>query len=113
MPLVVLRAAKPLKKHKRTSEGGGGEGGGEGGEAYKDMQKEYNEIFDAWNKGDSHNDIYHLILYWLETYKIYIKEQEHVDDLLERMNFDELRDIVEDFMYGSKYKSLRDEIESI
>jgi hypothetical protein len=78
-----------------------------------DMQKEYNEILDSWNKGDSHNDIYHLILYWLEKYKENIKAQEHVNNILERMEFDELHDIVEDFIYGSKYESLRDEIESI
>ena len=77
------------------------------------MQKEYNEILDSWNKGDSHNDIYHLILYWLEKYKENIKAQEHVNNILERMEFDELHDIVEDFIYGSKYESLRDEIESI
>ena len=77
------------------------------------IQKEYNEIFEAWNKGDSHNDIYHLILYWLTKYKNDIKDQEDVKDILHRMEFDELRDIVEDFIYGSKYKSLRDEIESI
>ena len=77
------------------------------------MKKEYNEIFEAWNNGDSHNDIYHLILYWLKKYKNNIKDQEDVKDILHRMEFDELRDIVEDFIYGSKYKSLRDEIESI
>jgi len=79
----------------------------------KYMQKEYNEIFEAWSKGDSHNDIYHLILYWLQKFKNHIKAQECVNDILERMEFDELRDIVEDFIYGSKYESLRDEIESL
>jgi hypothetical protein len=78
-----------------------------------DIKKDYNEIFEAWNKGDSHNDIYHLILYWIQNYKNDIKAQEQIEEILERMEFDELHDIVEDFIYGSKYKILRDEIELI
>ena len=78
-----------------------------------DIKKDYNEIFEAWKKGDSHNDIYHLILYWIQNYKNDIKAQEQIEEILERMEFDELHDIVEDFIYGSKYELLRDEIESL
>jgi hypothetical protein len=75
-----------------------------------DIKKEYNEIFEAWNNNDSHNDIYHLILNWLTKYKDNIKAKKSAEDLLQRMEFDDLYNIVEDFIYGSKYGDIHEEM---
>lgn len=75
------------------------------------IYQEYNNIIKAWDNNVSSNDIYHMILYWINTYKNEIKNEtvlELVDDILDRMNNkDETNDIVEDFIYGSKYEPIR------
>lgn len=75
------------------------------------ISKEYNNIFKSWKENVSSSDIYHMILYWINTYKDEITDSyvlELLEDVLYRMNNDdETNDIVEDFIYGSKYESIR------
>lgn len=75
------------------------------------ISKEYNNIFKSWKDNVSSSDIYHMILYWINTYKDEITDSyvlELLEDVLYRMNNDdETNDIVEDFIYGSKYESIR------
>ena len=73
------------------------------------VNNDYKRILDAWDNNVGQNDIYHMILYWINSYKSEIKCVEEIDDILERMNSnDETNDIVEDFIYG-KYSGLRSE----
>ena len=75
------------------------------------ISQDYNNILKAWNENVSSNDIYHMILEWVNTYRyeIYDKQlSELLDDILTRMNNnDEINDIVEDFIYGRKYEYIR------
>ncbi len=78
------------------------------------IQKDYNNIFKAWNENVSSSDIYHMILDWINTYRyeiyeIYDKQiSDLLEDILDRMNNnDETNDIVEDFIYGRKYEYIR------
>jgi hypothetical protein len=53
-----------------------------------------------------------MILYFLDNYKELIKTQKDVYDIYRRMSDnDETNDIVEDFIYGDRYKILRNEFE--
>jgi hypothetical protein len=74
----------------------------------------YNNIIKAWIDGKNHSDIYHMISKWID----HTKNQEEynnkkdivdmIDDINYRMyNNDETHDIVEDFIYGSRYNKLR------
>jgi hypothetical protein len=75
------------------------------------ISKDYNNIFKSWKENVSSSDIYHMILYWINTYKDEITDPyvlELLEDVLYRMNNDdETNDIVEDFIYGSKYEVIR------
>jgi hypothetical protein len=74
------------------------------------MRRDYLEIFSAWNKNISSSDIYHMILDWISIYGDLIKSKEDIDNILRRMDSNEsVNPIVEDFIYGDCYKSLRKE----
>lgn len=84
------------------------------------IRKSYNKIIKAWINGKSHSDIYHMILYWIDNPKN--KEEYNtqkdivniIDDINYRMyNNDETHDIVEDFIYGSRYNQLRSKFKEI
>ncbi len=65
------------------------------------IKKEFDAIWEAWNTNVSHNDIYHMILKWITTYKDCIQDQEVVESILRRMSDgDPTNEIVEDFIYG-------------
>jgi hypothetical protein len=75
---------------------------------------EFNNIIKAWIKGYSHNDIYHMILDWIEhniqELSLNINTKNSINDIYNRMiNNDSTQDIVEDFVYGEKYSNLRKE----
>ena len=74
-----------------------------------DIQKEFDGIFWLWNKGGSHSDIYHRIVCWLSKYFKEIQTIQEKHDLLQRTEYDELKEIVEDFIYGERYETLRKE----
>jgi hypothetical protein len=77
------------------------------------IKYEFNNIINAWTKGYSHNDIYHMILSWIkdnihELSNMNIKNI--INDIYNRMiNNDNTQDIVDDFIYGKKYSKLREE----
>lgn len=61
----------------------------------------YKKIFNAWNKGVSSSDIYHMILYWIEENKELCTGgvRKYLQRVLERMDSNESsKDIVEDFI---------------
>ena len=76
----------------------------------KEIKTKFLEIIFAWTKGDSYPDIYTMLVLWLLTYKDEIKTKDEVEDILQRMDSDELKEIVEDILVGMKYFKLRKEI---
>ena len=76
----------------------------------KEIKTKFLEIIFAWTKGDSYPDIYNMLALWLLTYKDEIKTKDEVEDILQRMDSDELKEIVEDVVVGMKYFKLRKEI---
>ena len=75
-----------------------------------EIKTKFLEIIFAWTKGDSYPDIYTMLALWLLTYKDEIKTKDEVEDILQRMDSDELKEIVEDVLIGIKYFKLRKEI---
>ena len=76
----------------------------------KEIKTKFLEIIFAWTKGDSYPDIYTMLVLWLLTYKDEIKTKDEVTEILQRMESDELKEIVEDVLVGMKYFKLRKEI---
>ena len=75
-----------------------------------DLKTEFLEIIFAWTKGDSYSNIYTMLVLWLSKYKNEIKTQNEVTEILQRMESDELKDIIEDVLVGMRYFNLRKEI---
>jgi len=78
------------------------------------IKSEFDNIIKAWIKGYSHNDIYHMILAWIEhntdELSVNINTKNTVNNIYNRMiNNDNTQDIVDDFIYGKKYSKLREE----
>jgi hypothetical protein len=78
--------------------------------ADKEIKTAFLEIIFAWTKGDSYPDIYTMLVLWLSKHKDEIKTQNEVTDILQRMDSDELKEIVEDVLVGMRYFNLRKEI---
>ena len=78
---------------------------------YKECQADYEKIMRAWSNNVGQNDIYHMILNWINAYEEIIEDIEVsvlLQDMKERMeNNDETNDIVEDFINGSKYNKIK------
>jgi hypothetical protein len=75
-----------------------------------DLKTEFLEIIFAWTKGDSYPDIYTMLVVWLLKHKNQIKTQNEVVEILQRMESDELKEIVEDVLVGMRYFNLRKEV---
>ena len=75
-----------------------------------EIKTKFLEIIFAWTKGDSYPDIYTMLVKWFLTYKDEIKTNGEVTEILQRMDSDELKEIVEDVLIGIKYFKLRKEI---
>jgi len=75
-----------------------------------DLKTEFLEIIFAWTKGDSYPDIYTMLVLWISKHKDEIKTQNEVQEILQRMVSDELKEIVEDVLVGMKYFNLRKEV---
>lgn len=70
----------------------------------------YPAIVNAWYTGDSMNDIYHMILDFLEGIRDTADAsiQTEVNDWLMRAKRgDETNDLVEEFIYGESYHGIR------
>jgi hypothetical protein len=76
----------------------------------KEIKTAFLEIIFAWTKGDSYPNIYTMLVKWILTYKYEIKTQNEVTEILQRMDSDELKEIVEDVLVGMRYFNLRKEI---
>ena len=75
---------------------------------------DFQSIMTSWMKDTDTNDIYHMILDFLNEHKTSILNRDLLEEILERMNSnDETKEIVEDFIYGDKYLNLRKELSSI
>jgi hypothetical protein len=75
-----------------------------------EMQNDFLEIFTAWEDEVSSSDIYQMISDWIFQYKNLIKSQTEIADILRRMDSKEsVNSIVEDFIYGDRYRVLRKE----
>jgi hypothetical protein len=75
-------------------------------EALQDLKN----IFEEWNNNSSQNDIYHLILDWINNYEDSFSEElkKITKDIKKRMNDnDETNDIAEDFIYGKYSDKLK------
>ncbi len=74
-------------------------------------QDGFDAIVMAWEADVSYNEVYHMILDWLEEYLDTIKHKDLAKGILNRMyNPDEeLNDIVEDFFVADEYEPLRNE----
>ena len=70
------------------------------------------KIMEAWETGVHQTDIYHMILELLQKQEY--KNQDLVVEILDRMSSnEETNDIVQDFIYDSKYELLRKELISM
>jgi hypothetical protein len=77
------------------------------------VEKGFNAILRAWNKNVSHSDIYQMILTWIQHYKHEINDTSSIDSILTRMSENEpTNEIVEDFIYGSIYETLRQQFKT-
>ncbi len=79
-------------------------------EGKKFYQEAYQGILNAWDSGDGMNDMYHHILYFLESgpEKIYPKLKKSVENWLKRATRgDETYDLVEEFLFGDRYEDIR------
>jgi hypothetical protein len=76
----------------------------------KEIKTEFLEIMFAWTKGDSYPDIYTMLVIWLSKHKNEIRTKDEVTEILQRMDSDGIKEIVEDVLVGMKYFKLRKEI---
>ena len=75
-------------------------------EALEDLKN----IFDAWDNNYYQNDIYHLILDWINNYEDSLSDKlkKIIKNIKQRMNDnEETNDIVEDFVYGKYSNELK------
>ena len=72
------------------------------------VHRRYRAIMRAWSTDVGHNDIYHMIIRWMDEFKQSIEAKQEVKRFLRRArNDDELKDLVEDFIYGGGCEKIR------
>ena len=74
------------------------------------VKLDFKRILESWDNNESTNDIYHLILSWINNYDhTFCKElKEITSEIKYRMVInEETNDIVEDFVYGKYSQKLR------
>lgn len=74
------------------------------------IKSEFFLIFDKWEAIDNDDVVYTYLLKWLNKYKNIVKDQDSINDILWRITMEEPRLIIDDFIHGQNYQSLRDEI---
>ena len=81
-------------------------------ESAKTVYLAYMEIHIAWRNGVSSSDIYHMILAWMETWKpetVHPEVANLLQDYKKRCRSgDSTYDLVEDFIYKSRYDYIRE-----
>ena len=73
------------------------------------IKGEFIAIFDKW-KTENPEILFILIVRWVNRYKNIVKDQDSINDLLWRITMDEYQLVIDDFINGQNYQSLRDEI---
>ena len=73
------------------------------------IKGEFLAIFDKW-KIENPEILFIFIVRWVNRYKNIVKDQDSINDLLWRITMDEYQLVIDDFINGQNYQSLRDEI---
>ena len=73
------------------------------------IKDEYRIIHDLWNKGIQYGDLHPLIVDWISKYKTIIRAKS-LPHLISRLYTDEMKMVVNDFIFGEMYLDLRDEM---
>lgn len=67
------------------------------------------DIIYSWYHGVNINSLNNMIYYWIKKNKIFLHTIPEVKDIFKRMkSLENNRSIVEDFIFGEKYRSLRE-----
>ena len=70
-------------------------------------QRRLEAIIRSWYLNADIKDLYHIIIDWLSEYKDIIKNQDLVTEILNRMDTDDLKIIVHEFIHGERYAPIR------
>lgn len=75
------------------------------------VKKEFNLIFKRFNEQANYSSTSVMVLNWIQKNKDSIQSKNDIEDLLLRMDdpTEDLQDIIDDFLYGDRYKGLRNE----
>jgi len=73
------------------------------------IKGEFLAIFDKW-KTENPEILFIFIVRWVNRYKNIVKDQDSINDLIWRITMDEYQLVIDDFINGMNYQSLRDEI---
>ncbi len=77
----------------------------------KTIKKDYLKIIKLWGEGEKYYDLYHMIVYFIKGCKYYLDSKDDMNHIYNRMTgTDDIKDIVNDFIYGDIYLKLRKEI---
>ena len=76
------------------------------------IKGEFTAIFDQWDQLDTELSFI-LLVRWINRYKNIVKDQDSINDILWRITMDDSKLIIEDFINGMNYESLRDEINNM
>ena len=73
---------------------------------------DYNHIFNVWEDYHDYSGTYYTIYNWLITYYKDLESKKDVEDLLFRFSYykDNMKTIVDDFLFSKIYEGLRQEI---
>jgi len=77
------------------------------------IKGEFLDIFDKWHEIADLEDVYILIVKWINRYKNIVKDQDSINDIIWRITMDEHDIMVNDFINGMCYASLREEINNM
>ena len=74
------------------------------------IKGEFVSIFTQYDEGVENYIILIALVKWINRYKNIVKDQDSINDLLWRISMDDSNLIVQEFILGMNYQSLRDEI---
>jgi len=75
------------------------------------VKKEFNLIFKRFNEQANYSTTTAMLVAWIQKYKDDIQSKDDIDDIVLRIEdpTEEVQDIIDDFLYGDRYKNLRNE----
>jgi len=74
------------------------------------IKGEFESIFDQYEENVDTYILLIALVKWLNKYKNIVKDQDSINDLVWRLSMDDPKVILDDFIVGMCYQSLRDEI---